>query len=54
MCTQHGIARCGRRGHKKLFAALLEAGADAGARNTRGREPKLLDAADADAACAVM
>ena len=44
----------GRRGHKKLFAALLEAGADAGARNTRGREPKLLDAADADAACAVM
>ena len=44
----------GRRGKTELFAALLEAGADAEALNDRGRPPKLLDAADADAACAVM
>ena len=44
----------GRRGHAKLFNALVEAGADAEALNDRGRAPKLLDAADADAACAVM
>ena len=44
----------GRRGHKALWAALLEANADPGALNARGRPPKLLDAADADAACAVM
>ena len=44
----------GRRGHAKLFNALVEAGADGEALNDRGRAPKLLDAADADAACAVM
>ena len=43
----------GRRGHPELFEALLAAGADADACNERGRAPKLLDAADADAACAV-
>jgi hypothetical protein len=44
----------GRRGHKALWATLLEANADAGALNSRGRTPKLLDKADADAACIVM
>ena len=44
----------GRRGHSSLFAALVEAGADAEAVNDRGRPPKLLSKAEADAACAVM
>lgn len=44
----------GRRGHKALWAMLLEANADAGALNSRGRTPKLLEKADADAACMVM
>ena len=37
-----------------LWAMLLEANADAGALNSRGRTPKLLEKADADAACMVM
>jgi ankyrin repeat protein len=44
----------GRRGHANLYAALLAAGANAEARNARGKAPKLLDKADADAACCVM
>ena len=39
---------------QKLWNALLGAGADAAALNERGRAPKLLDEADADAACAIM
>ena len=43
----------GRRGKEKLWRVLVNAGADQGAMNERGRPPKLLDEADADAACTV-
>ena len=43
----------GRRGHEDLYQVLLVAGARPDAINGRGRQPKLLDAAEADAACVV-
>ena len=43
----------GRRGKQKLWNVLVNAGADEGAVNDRGRQPKLLDEADADAACTI-
>ena len=44
----------GKRGHAQLWEALATAGGNIDALNARGRAPKLLDAADADAACALM